>query len=145
MKTDPPDPRLEFNTPAEMLERATYLAFLGAGVAGLSLLIVSAVTRDPRYLASAVIALLISSLARDWLRRHQKLKPAAEALDAFATGERLVEGTEVNQLLSLLREWDALEQKRGSPDFDPWAVQALRNDIQRVVTKDPALNRLFHT
>jgi hypothetical protein len=47
------------------------------------------------------------------------------------------------ELLAMLEEWEALEGKRGTPEFDPWALQSLRNDIRKAVESDPALAQLF--
>jgi hypothetical protein len=65
------------------------------------------------------------------------------ALAAIEGEGLMADDSSSRQLLALLEEWEALEQKRGTPDFDPWALQALRNDIRRVVESDPALSQLF--
>lgn len=124
--------------------RLSYLVFLaGVGVAPIALGIGAAV-HDWRLVGVAAVAASLAVLASAGLRRRDRFEAAELSLDAFARGEPPPDEARVGELVSLLREWDALEQKRGSPEFDPWAVQALRHDIQRVIDRDPALNRLFY-
>jgi hypothetical protein len=40
-------------------------------------------------------------------------------------------------LESLLQRRAALEEKRGTPSFDPWAVQAVRREISDYVRQHP--------
>ncbi|HVS53257.1 MAG TPA: hypothetical protein VHD62_12950 [Opitutaceae bacterium] len=144
MKIDSHPPRSDSNTPAEMFARAAYVGFLGACAAGLTLTLLGAALRDGRCLAAGTLALAVAWRVRGWLHRRGQLEPAAEAFDAVGMGEPAAENARIDRLVSLLREWDTLEQKRGRPDFDPWAVQALRHDIQETVDRSPDLARLFH-
>jgi hypothetical protein len=50
----------------------------------------------------------------------------------------------VDELVRLLRQWDEMEARRGSPGFDPWALQSIRHDIRAMIETDPALEGLFH-
>ncbi len=135
----------EFNTPNEMIARAVYLVCLTAAGATAVLTVVGTLTHRLALIALATIAAATAWFARDWLVRRRRYTATAAALDNFVQADAPPDPTQIGQLADLLHQWDALEQKRGSPDFDPWAVQAVRHDIQEIVEADPALGRLFHT
>ena len=130
----------EFNTPEEMLVRVTFIGMLVALSAGVLLIVAGLLSSEPRLLVAGFVAMAMTCAARGWLQRggvnRLEATPAA-ALSAKVDEEH---GT---HLLRLLEEWEALEGKRGSPDFDPWALQVVRNDIRKVVESDPALEQLF--
>jgi hypothetical protein len=70
-----------------------------------------------------------------WLKRGNKLAECDRALDAMfrgATGPDDEDGLE-----ALLSRREALEQRRGTPGFDPWAVQAVRREISDYVKAHP--------
>ncbi len=98
---------------------------------------------DPRLLALGTAVLLVALVAREWLRRQGQLTAAETAFNAIAQSEPPLDALRVAELVRLLQEWERAELKRGSADFDPWAVQSLRHDIRVMVEKDPALDRLF--
>jgi predicted membrane chloride channel (bestrophin family) len=133
----------EFNTPHEMLLRTVFLVCLAALTSGILLTLAGAATHDVRLLGLGVAALIVALLTREWLRRQGKLGEVETALNNVARAEPSLDAARVAELVRLLQEWEQLEQKRGSADFDPWAVQALRHDIRVMVEKDPALDRLF--
>ena len=137
----PSDSHQEFNSPAEMLTRATFVGVLTALTAGIVLTVAGLLAAEIRLAAAGLIALGASALGRAWLRQRADTAPVERALEAL--GDQTPDETRSQHLLSLLEEWEALEQKRGSPDFDPWALQVLRNDIRRIVESDPALSQLF--
>jgi hypothetical protein len=134
-----------FNTPAEMLARLAYLAWLASLPAGILLTLAGLLTARWPLALGGVAGLTLGWCVRDWLRRRERFEPAAAALDAVPEIGARAEETRLARLVVLLREWDALEQRRGTPGFDPWAVQAVRNDIHAVVENDPALISLFRT
>ena len=133
----------EFNTPHEMLLRAVFLLCLAALTGGVLLTLAGAASHDVRLLGFGVATLVVSLLSREWLRRQGKLGEVEAALNNVARAEPSLDAERVAELVRLLQEWEQLEQKRGSAEFDPWAVQALRHDIRVMVEKNPALDRLF--
>jgi hypothetical protein len=133
----------EFNTPEEMLVRTTFLLCLTAFTAGVLLLLAGAATHELRLAIAGLLSLLISGLTRSWLRRHGKLDEADIAFQGTANAEESPHDARITELVRLLQLWEELENKRGSPGFDPWAVQAVRHDIRQMVDADPMLERLF--
>jgi hypothetical protein len=126
-----------------MLSRATFLGTLGALSAGIILTIAGLLTGQGVLSLAGLAALAAAGIGRSWLRHRGELEPAERALNAIDEQALPLDETRGRQLLALLQEWEALEQKRGSAAFDPWALQALRNDIRQVVESDPALAQLF--
>jgi hypothetical protein len=137
----PSDP--EFNTPAEMLVRAAFLGMLTALAAGILLTIAGLLAAEIKLSVAGLAALGFAFWSRSWLHRRGDLHGAERALQTVSEEAPPIDEARGHQLLALLHEWETLEQKRGTPDFDPWALQALRNDIRRVVESDPALSQLF--
>jgi hypothetical protein len=137
----------EFNTPQEMLVRTTFLVCVGGFTAGIVLLLGGAAGHDVRLGGVGACLLTIAAMARVWLRRREKSEPLDMAWNEAADAESPAEAAHaahVAELVQLLRKWDALESKRGSPSFDPWELQAIRHDIRAMVEMDPALDGLFH-
>ncbi len=133
----------EFNSPEEMVARLGYLLCLAMFPAGVLLVIAGVLSHRWLLLLGGVTALAAGWLMREGLRKRERLEPAARALDAVPKMGSAAEETRLARLVVLLREWDALEQRRGTAAFDPWAVQAVRNDIVAVIEQDPALLSLF--
>lgn len=139
----------EFNSPGEILERLGFAVCLLCFAGGLLLTLAGVIAvRLPLILAGGA-ALTSAWAMRAWLRRRGAFESAAAAMDTFAEAELPVETAETAELRTarlraLLCEWETAEGKRGSPGFDPWALQAVRNDIQAAIEGDPALAALFH-
>jgi hypothetical protein len=133
----------EFNTPAEMLTRATFLGVLTALTAGILLTIAGVLVAEVRLSVVGLAALGLAGMGRVWLQRRVEEGPGEFALECIAQNSPQPDESRSRQLLALLEEWESMEEKRGTPDFDPWALQALRNDIRKVVESDPALAQLF--
>lgn len=134
----------EFNTPEEMLVRATFLVCLASFTAGILLLMAGALARELRLVAVGAGLLALASLTREWLRRRGKFEQAEAAWQEVPSLNASVEAARVDELVRLLRQWDEMEARRGSPAFDPWALQSLRHDIREMIESDPALEGLFH-
>ena len=134
----------EFNTPAEMLVRATFLVCLASFTVGILLLLAGAATHDLRVVGVGALLLTIAGLTRTWLRRKGKFDEVEASLHQFSEMGAPADAERVAELVRLLRKWDQLESKRGSPTFDPWALQVIRHDIRVMVETDPALESLFH-
>ncbi len=133
----------EFNTPAEMLTRATFLGVLAALTAGILLTIAGLLVSEARIALAGLGVLGLAGAGRAWLQHRAEFERAENAWETVAESSAAMDETRGRQLMALLEEWESLEEKRGSPDFDPWALQILRNDIRKVVESDPALTQLF--
>jgi hypothetical protein len=134
----------EFNTPEEMRRRIAFIVCLAAFTAGILLTVAGFVAREMPLLAFGVLALAVSGLTRDWLQRRGGFGAADPGLRHLGEAVASLDDAHVAELVRLLREWEDLERKRGSADFDPWALQAVRHDIRVMVENDPALEGLFH-
>lgn len=134
----------DFNSPQEILVRATFLLCLVSFAAGVLVAVAGAVARDVRGVLGGFALLAISWGARTWLKRRRAFESASAAWQDLAQEDPRPDETHVAELVRLLGQWDALESRRGSPGFDPWALQAVRHDIRAMVEEDPALAALFH-
>jgi hypothetical protein len=99
---------------------------------------------NPKVALAGMLLLVVASLTRGWLRRRGKFEYAEGTLQAIAEPGPPSDAARVDELVGLLRQWNALESRRGSAAFDPWALQSIRHDIRVMVDADPALERLFH-
>lgn len=119
-----------------------YLICLVGIVTGPLGLIVSVISGRPVLGIVALAVLALAGFCRLRLQPNERFASTSEALDAVVNGG--VRSTErLNQLVTLLQQWDELEHRRGGPEFDPWAVQAIRREIHLTIREDPALERLF--
>ena len=137
------DDQSEFNTPQEMLLRASFALCLATFAAGILLILGGMVTRSLPLLGFGLSALALAGVVREWLRRNDRLSSVQSVIEEIAAESPPLDPVGTAELAKLLTEWEAMEAKRGSPEFDPWALQALRNDIRRTVERDPALETLF--
>jgi hypothetical protein len=135
----------EFNTRAEMFARAIFLLMHVAFAFGIIATAAGLLSIEPKLMLAGLAALIAGWNARSWLRKTGELVGSERALQSIAEGVPPLDDASVAELIALLEQWESLEQKRGSPDFDPWAVQAVRHDICVVVQRDPALQYLFTT
>jgi hypothetical protein len=127
-----------------MVVRAVFLVCVGGFTAGMVLLFSGVAAHDGTLAGWGAVSLLTGGLARAWLQRDGKFASADQAWDGAVEAAPPADAARVGELVRLLRRWDELERRRGSPGFDPWALQAIRHDIREMVETDPALERLFH-
>jgi hypothetical protein len=132
----------DFNTPAEMVERAMVLLTHAALAAGVVLTVAGVLAWQLTLTLAGVASLVACWAGRNWLRSREAACDE-RMLEAITASSPPLDDARVATLIELLERWEALEQQRGSPDFDPWAVQAVRHDIREVVESDPALEQLF--
>jgi hypothetical protein len=133
----------EFNTPDEMIGRASFIISLASFVAGTLLIIGGMATRSLPLLGFGLGALALGGGVLEWLRRNDQFHSVQNAIDEMGADAPPLDPARAAELFDLLTEWEELEAKRGSPEFDPWALQVLRNNIRVTVEKDPALETLF--
>lgn len=129
-----------FNTPAEMLVRLVFasryillLAGLATAVSALHHGSVADALKSLFFFAAMVGGHL-------WLKARGKIAECDRALDAMFRGDDLAD--DEGGLHVLLRRRDALEEKRGTPGFDPWEVQVLRREISDYVRTHPGSSGL---
>jgi hypothetical protein len=135
------------SAPSTLSLRLALVAYLVAVAASFVLVFYSVIFMRAELLAGAVVAGAIALAARVVLRERMPDGMKTEAIfdeETISTEEpTTVESGRVGGLVNLLREWDALEQARGSADFDPWALQSARHEIRNAIGEDPTLERLF--
>ena len=133
--------------PSTLPLRLALVAYLVAVAAGFVLVFYSVIFLRAELLAGAVVSGVIAWAARAVLRESRPDGMRSEAIFDVEGGapeeSDAAESNRVRGLVNLLREWDTLEQARGSGHFDPWALQSARHEIRRAVDEDPALERLF--
>jgi len=129
------------------LMRVTVLAYLSAMAIGCILAFYSVIFRRADFFLGAIFAAVVVGAARTFLQ--DKLAASAREMNTSGDeGSPWAEDGErgdgrASELVHLLREWENLERARGTPDFDPWALQSTRNEIRLAVQSDPALEMLF--
>ena len=140
-------PDAEANDTAAMAARAVFLAYLGAVAAAPVLLLLTFCSGHLLTLGASLLAAALAGFCRLWLQAQGRFDRAKGQFDGWAgdAGPETAEAGQRAQFIELLREWDDLEHKRGSPSYDPWAAHAVSQAIRERVADDPALERLFHT
>jgi len=131
-----------FNTPAEALVRLVYVAralFLFFGFVLALAAQRSGATVD---VVKAIFCFSAAIAGHLWLRRGGRLERSRRALDEMFLGEPAVFDAEA-ELETLIHRREALEEKRGTPGFDPWAVQIARREISDYVEHHPEVRDRF--
>jgi hypothetical protein len=135
------------SAPSTLSLRLAMVAYLVAVAASFVLVFYSIIFMRAELLAGAGVSGAIALAARAVLRERMPAGLNTETVFDEETisleGSGTVESRRIAGLMSLLREWDALEQARGSADFDPWALQSARHEIRNAIGEDPTLERLF--
>lgn len=124
-----------FNTPAEMLVRFVYVARFLFFLAGLVCAASALSAGSWLYALRALVFFAAMIAGHRWLSVRGKLDECDRALDRMFSGEPM--SAEDYGLELLLQRRDALEEKRGQPGFDPWAVQVVRREISDYVRLHP--------
>lgn len=119
-----------------------FLTVAGVGV-GAFLTIGGMLSSQLHWSLTGLVAVALVWASRRWIQRHGQCDPAERTVHALSQIGPPPDEARAQELMALLKQWEALEQKRGSPEFDPWTLQILRNDIRNVVESDPALEALF--
>lgn len=130
-----------FNTPAEMLVRLVFASRFIFLVIGLVLSLFALHYGSVIYALKALVFFGAMIAGHVWLKRGGKLEECDRALDAMFSGDAYA-GDE-DGLEALISRREALEEQRGTPGFDPWAVQALRREISDYVKTHPESSGRF--
>ena len=128
-----------FNTPAEMLVRLVYASRFFFFLAGLVFGASALHTGSVHDVIKALFFFFAMLAGHQWLKRRGKLDECDRALDAMFRED--VAPDEGDELESLLQRRAALEEKRGTPGFDPWAVQIVRREISDYMRQHPESTR----
>jgi hypothetical protein len=130
-----------FNTPAEMLVRLVFAARYFLFFAG-AFFSASALHHGSVQDAVKALVMFAAMVAgHRWLKRGNKIAGCDRALDAMFRGDTTPD--DEDGLYALLNRREALEQRRGTPGFDPWEVQAVRREINDYVKAHPESTARF--
>lgn len=126
MRLDEHECGRELNPPGEILARLAFVAMVGFGVAGAVFLAAGVAHRDLRRAATGTLFVISAVGIFRWLRRSGRLVPVVASLKNLRLDSPPAREVTLENLREELR---ATEQKRGTPAFDPWEVQRLRQLI----------------
>lgn len=143
MKTSADPDEAVFNRPVEIGRRLAYVVYLIGVVVSPLVFMIGIFTRHPVTLELGLLALGMTGICHAWLRGRGRLRTMTREFEAMFAAISPNQPSRIAHLVALLQEWDDLELQRGTPGFDPWAVQSIRRSIEALVTADPALDRLF--
>jgi hypothetical protein len=144
----PPEDSNDSNTSCSdrVLERLLLLVFVISFIGGVGFVGVGLLGAQFSQVVMGAMGGAIAWMSREWLCQRGRFDDLVASfypmILAPARNEE-VGDRPLARLAALLRELDEVERHRGSPGFDPWAVQALRNDIHAMIERDPSLARLF--
>lgn len=138
---------MELNTARGMLERLGFLFYLILAVASCGLVGVGSIfallLHEPRPLLYGLAGGLILAVLRQYGYRHWHFRECGDSLEPVSSGpvigldEAALEGAE--ELERLLNALAALDAPDASGKRDVWAVQALRQQVNSLLARDPAL------
>lgn len=126
------------NTPAEMLVRLVFASRYISFFSGLFLSAYALHHGSAHDALKALVCFAAMIAAHVWLKNHNKLDECHRALEGMFNGWA---GQGDDDLDALLQRREALEEKRGTPGFDPWAVQAVRREINDYMKTHPESTR----
>jgi hypothetical protein len=128
----------KINPPEVMLARFAYLLHLGAGLAALLLAVAGLARKNPSWLAQSALLLSLSASLWCLLRRVRRLDECRESLGTLFNPAQKPDPDDPNALLdALLERRSALENTRGTPAFDPWALLVVQNEIREHLRSHP--------
>lgn len=136
-----------FNTRAEALARALYLAHLVFACTGLGALFLGVVHRRWPTLVLAACYVVTAGVMRHRLARTGALARCRLSLDSLFEDEDLenIDPNEVERFETLLIRRDELERSRGTAGFDPWSALEVQRELQALVRLHPGLEPRLRT
>lgn len=124
----------EFNPPAVIAARLSFLLVLLGWGAAVVLFVAGAVTQNMMHLGSGTALAATSFLIHGWLRRNQRWANVVDSFKSFGFGD-----TPSSDFSRQVQEWEALRIRRGTPGFDAWKFLQLQRDIESKAKNDPQL------
>jgi hypothetical protein len=124
-----------FNTPAEMLVRLVFAARFFLFLAGLFFSASALHHGSAQDAVKALVMFVAMTAAHRWLKRGNRIAECHRALNTMFRGGPAP--AEDDGLYALISRCEALEQRRGTPGFDPWEVQVVRREISDYVKAHP--------
>ncbi len=129
-------PERQYNPPAVVLARGAFLLLAVSIPLSGFLLLGGALGHDLKRLALGFVAGIIAACVYGWLRRKDLLTELIASVNWFDADPPPDSGTDFT---NLVRAWEDLSSKRGTPEFDPWRLLNLRREIEAKTKNDPTL------
>jgi hypothetical protein len=139
-------PDSPFNPPSVMKARALFMLQFVALIGGLMSAEAAVAEHAWRLAGCSFLCFALMIGVRQFLRRTEQWEICVDGLNrSFARADPWPDQEESSvRLMQLLDRLDAMEQGRGRPDFDLWALQELRHEIAVLVKTHPALAGLVN-
>ena len=146
MKADDPHPPVSpFNTPEVMRARSLFVIQFIALIGCLACAEAALAEQAWRLMVPSGVCLAVMTVIRVVLKRSGQWEVCVNGLNqAYSRGEPLPNHEESSmRLMDLIDRRDVIEGRRGSAEFDPWALQEVRHEINELVKANPALTELL--
>ena len=134
-----------FNTPTIMKARALFVMQFIAMIGCLACAEAALAGQAWRLLVPSALSLALMVSIRSSLKRAGQWEVCVDGLNhAYTRPEPLPEDeVETMRLLELIDRRAAIESRRGGPEFEPWALQEVRHEINELVKAKPSLAELL--
>jgi hypothetical protein len=146
MKTGDAHPSVSpFNAPSVMKARALFVLQFVAMIGCLACAEAALAEQAWRLLVPSALCLAVMVSIRFVLKRSGQWKACVNGLNHAYTRSEPMPGDEEGfmRLTHLIDRRDDMESRRGSPGFDPWALQEVRHEINELVKAKPSLAELL--
>jgi hypothetical protein len=139
-------PDSPFNPPSVMKARALFMLQFVALIGGLMSAEAAVAEQAWRLAGCSLLCFALMIGVRRFLRRTAQWEICVDGLNrSFAREDPRPDEEESSvRLMQLLDRLETMEQSRGRPDFDLWALQELRHEIAVLVKTHPALESLVN-
>lgn len=144
MNASPDQPDSVFNRPAEIGLRLAYLLGMAGAVAGPMTVLAGVASGHRATILAGLLILGLTVACHGWLGWRHRLRRTTCEFEAMFSMVSPLRRTRIAALVALLQEWETIETARGTPGFDPWALQSVRHHIHATIAQDPGLDRIFH-
>ena len=146
MKADDSHPPVSpFNTPEVMRARSLFVIQFIALIGCLACAEAALAEQAWRLMVPSGMCLAVMTSIRMMLKRNGQWDVCVNGLNhAYSHGEPVPNHEESSmRLMDLIDRRDGIESRRGHPDFDPWALQDVRHEINQLVKEHPPLAELL--
>ena len=143
--SEAPPPVSPFNTPAVMKARSLFVLQFIALIGCLACAEAALAEQAWRLLVPSAACCAVMVSIRMALKRSGQWEICVNGLNHAYTRPEILPGHEENatRLMVLIDRRAAIESRRGSPEFDPWALQEVRHEINELIKETPALEELL--
>jgi len=134
-----------FNTPAVMKARSLFVLQFMALIGCLACAEAAIAEQAWRLLVPSGLCCVLMVAIRVVLKRNGQWEVCVNGLNHAYTRSEPLPGDEESsmRLMDLIDRRDVIEARRGSAEFDPWALQNVRHEINELVKANPALTELL--